>query len=157
MEMYTEEINSEEEDANREAESIQYLKDNFTYEDFWDYLPTQNILKNEFIQTFNDGVGKQIADLYAQERMHSIRQFSNLFAFDVDGTRGGFLESIVFNNIEKEYDIDIFYKNPQWATSFVSYHLEHGKKEKKKVFVIPKKSLRKFNWANKSYEKQVKS
>ena len=90
MEMYTEEINSEEEDANREAESIQYLKDNFLFEDFWDYLPTQKILKNEFIQTFNDNVGKQIADFYAQERMHCIRQLSNLFAFDVDGTRGGF-------------------------------------------------------------------
>ena len=149
--MDTDDIDSEEEDLRREEESVQYLKDNFTFADFWDYSQTRTILKNEYLQIFNDGIGKKIINFYLKEYNYNHRKFSSIFAFDTDGTKAGVLESIVFNHIKKEYDIDIFYKNPEWAKMFVQYHLENDTKKKKKTFIIPKKSLRTFNWGTKTY------
>lgn len=150
--MPEQDLDTDEEDLLIEQEATDNLKKNFTFDDFWDYVPTRNILKNEFLQKFNDTVGRQIADFYAIERNHAHCKLANLFAFDVDGAKGGFLESLVFNHIKKEYDIELFYNNPTWASSFVRWHLENTKKKKKKNFIIPKKSLRTFNWATKSYK-----
>ena len=151
MDEQIENINSEDEDFLREEEDSQYLQDNFTFQDFWNYKPTQDILKNEFIQEFYDTVGKEITEFYLKERDHCVSNLSNLFAFDVDGTKAWILESLVYNHIEKEYDLELFYNNPCWATSFVHYHLENDKKNVKKEITIPKKSLRQFNWATKTY------
>ena len=150
----TKAYDSEEEDRKLEEESVLYLKDNFDFNDFWDYPPTQKILKNEFLQQFNETTAKQILEFYLGERSYYKQKSSNLFAFDSDGTKAGFLESIVFNHIKKDYDIEIFYKYPHWANSFVKYQLENDKKEKKKVFIVPMKSLRTFNWATKTFTKK---
>ena len=152
MDNTQQELDTDEEDYLRDEEASTYLKDNFTFDDFWDYPATRKILQNEFLQTFNDTLGSQIADFYATERNHAHRKMANLFAFDIDGSKGGFLEAMVFNHIKKEYDIEIFYKHPEWARSFVNYHLENEKKKKTPVFIIPKKSLRTFDWATKSYK-----
>ena len=149
--MDTDDIDSEEEDLKHEEESVQYLKDNFTFADFWDYPQTRMILKNEYLQIFNDGIGKKITEFYLKENIYHHRKLSSIFAFDTDGTKAGILESIVFNHIRKEYDIDVFYKNPEWAKAFVQYHLENYTKKKKKEFIIPKKSLRTFDWGTKNY------
>ena len=39
------------------------------------------------------------------------KTLSNIFAFDTDGTKGGWLEAILYNHIRKAYNIEIFYKN----------------------------------------------
>ena len=62
------EIDTDEEDLIIEESAINNLKTNFTFEDFWDYLPTRTILKNEFKQKFKDTVGKKAAFLYSSER-----------------------------------------------------------------------------------------
>lgn len=146
------EMDTDEEDLCIEEGQINNLKKNFTFDDFWDYLPTRTILKNEFRQQFQDTIGKQIALFYETERGEARRTLSNIFAFDTDGTKGGWLEAIVYNHIRKDYDLGIFYKNPEWAKGFVQWHLENSKKKKKRNFVIPSKSLRKFNWGTKKYE-----
>ena len=61
------EIDTDEEDLIIEESAINNLKTNFTFEDFWDYLPTRTILKNEFKQKFKDTVGKKAAFLYSSE------------------------------------------------------------------------------------------
>ena len=146
------ELDTDEEDCLIEEEIVNDLKTKFTFDDFWNYLPTRAILKNEFEQQFQDTVGKQAALLYATERGEASRTLSNIFAFDVDGTKGGYLESILYNHIRKDYDLEIFYKNPEWAKGFVKWHLDNPKKKKMPSFVIPKKALRKFNWGTKKYE-----
>jgi len=146
------EMDTDEEDLYIEEGQINNLKKNFTFDDFWDYLPTRTILKNEFRQQFQDTIGKQIALFYETERGEAHRTLSNIFAFDTDGTKGGWLEAIVYNHIRKDYDLGIFYKNPEWAKGFVQWHLENSKKKMKQNFVIPSKSLRKFNWGTKKYE-----
>ena len=146
------ERDTDEEDLIIEESAIHNLKTNFTFEDFWDYLPTRTIMKNEFRQQFQDTVGKKAALFYSTERQEANRTLSNIFAFDVDGTKGGWLESILFNHIRKKYDLELFYRNPEWARSLVQWHLDNPKKNKVTNFIIPKKSLRTFNWGTKKYE-----
>ena len=146
------ELDTDEEDLMIEDNLINNLKNNFTFDDFWDYLPTRAILKNEFMQQFQDTVGKQTDLFYKIERGEACRTLSNIFAFDTDGTKGGWLEAILYNHIRKDYDLNVFYKNPEWAKGFVKWHLENPKKKKKQNFIIPQKSLRTFNWGTKKYE-----
>ena len=146
------ELNSDEESFLLEENIVNNLKKNFTFDDFWEYLPTRAILKNEFRQQFQDTAGKQMALFYSAERDEAHRTLSNIFAFDTDGTKGGFLESILYNHIRKDYDHSVFYKNPEWAKGFVKWHLDNPKNKKVHNLSIPKKSLRKFNWVTKKYE-----
>ncbi len=146
------ELDTDEEDLIIEEVTINNLKNNFTFDDFWDYLPTRAILKNEFRQQFRETVGKQTGLFYETERGEAHRTLSNIFAFDTDGTKGGWLEAILYNHIRKAYNIEIFYKNPEWAKGFVKWHLDNSKNKKKQNFIIPQKSLRKFNWGTKKYE-----
>jgi len=146
------EIDTDDEDAIQEDEAIKYLKKNFVFKDFWDYGPTRSILKNEFIHDFKDTVGDQAALFYSIERNQAQCTLSNIFSFDTDGTKGGILESIIYNHIRKDYDLEIFYNNPEWADSLVQWHLDNPKERKGPTFIIPKKSMRKFNWGSKKYE-----
>ena len=145
------ELSLEEKDIIQEEESVQYLQDNFTFNDFWKFGPTRTILKNEFIQVFNDTAGAQISQFYLMELDKSKYNESSILAFDRDGIKRGTLESMVYNHIVKDYDIEMFYQNPEWARPLVVYHLENDRVEVKPEFVVPKKAMRTFNWVTKNY------
>ena len=76
------ELDTDEEDLIIEEVTINNLKNNFTFDDFWDYLPTRTILKNEFRQQFQATLGKQATLFYSTERAEAHRTLSNIFAFD---------------------------------------------------------------------------
>ena len=147
------ELSWEEWDARQEEERVEFLKGNFTFFDFWNYEPTQQILKNEYLQKYIDTAGKDIRDFYRREVEHSHSRYSSLFALDPHHTKNGFLESIIYNHIEKEYDIDIFYQNTDWTDGFVVYQLNSKEKKKEGPKMISKKTLRKFDWGTKTYKK----
>ena len=140
-------------DAQEEEKRVQFLKENFSFADYWEYPQTQKILKNEFLQKYIDTAGREIADFYQKELEHSHSKLASLFAFDPHQTKNGFLESIIFNHIEKEYDIEIFYENTDWTDGFVSYHLNSKPEKKASPKTISKKSLRKFDWSSKTFKK----
>ena len=58
--MNEQELDTDEEDLIIEEASINNLKNNFTFDDFWDYLPTRAILKNEFRQQFHETLGNKL-------------------------------------------------------------------------------------------------
>ena len=144
----------EEWDAQEEEERVQFLKENFSLKDFWDYIPTQKILKNEFLQKYTETAGKEIADFYSKQHKYSHSKDASLFALDPHHTKNGFFESLIFNHIKKEYDIEIFYENTDWTDSFVQYQLNSKSPSKDKPKIISKKSLRKFDWVLKTYKKE---
>ena len=148
------ELDWEEWDAQQEEERIQFLKQNFSFSDYWDYGPTQEILKNEFIQKYKETAGKKIAEFYGKEVEHGRLKNASLFALDPYHTKNGFFESLIYNHIEKEYDIDIFYQNTDWTDGFVAYQLNEKEKEKAEPKIISKNSLRKFDWGTKTYKKR---
>ena len=140
-------------DAEQEEERVNFLKENFSFSDFWDYMPTQKILKNEFLQKYSETAGKEITEFYNKEHNYSNSKDASLFALDPHNTKDGFLEGIIFNHIKKDYDIEIFLENTDWTDSFVQYQLNSKTKKKVQPKIISKKSLREFNWTLKTYKK----
>ena len=92
--MHNRDIDSETEEADELERFIENLKTKFTFKHFWDYLPTQKILKNEHLQEFMDGAGKILNAFYSIERGFCKRHQASIFAFR-DNSNGGLLE--VFN------------------------------------------------------------
>ena len=144
-------IDSETEEADELERFIANLKSQFTFKHFWDYLPTQKILKNEHLQDFMDGAGKDINAFYSIERGFCKRHQASIFAFR-DNSNGGALESLIYKHIHKEYDLEIFYNNPQWAKSCVAYYLENKPKAEKKIFNAPTRAFKKFDWKTKTHK-----
>ena len=144
-------IDSETEEADELERFIENLKTKFTFKHFWDYPPTQKILKNEHFQEFKESAGRDINAFNSIERGFCKRHQASIFAFR-DNTNGGFLESLIYNHIHKDYDVAIFYKNPQWAKSCVAYYLDNKPKVKRKIFNAPSRALKKFNWKTKTYK-----
>ena len=143
-------IDTDEEDALEEADLINCLK-GMTFKHFWDYKPTREILKNNLIQTYKDTAGVEIMKFYNSERHECEINQGNIFGFK-DNSNGGILESLVFNHLRKEYDINFFYDNPDTARSCVSYYRDNQPKKEKKVFKPPSKVFKKFDWATKTHK-----
>ncbi len=61
-------LDSAEEEEDEQEKFVETLKKEYTFKHFWDYLPTQKILKNEHLQDFMDGAGKDINAFYSIER-----------------------------------------------------------------------------------------
>ena len=140
---------SEEEESEREK-LIETLKKEYTFKHFWEYIPTQKILKNEHLQDFMDNAGKDINAFYLIEREFCKRQQASIFAFR-DNSNAGALEGLIYKHIHKDYDLEIFYKNPEWARSCIAYYLENKPKEKKKVFNAPASALKTFDWGKRKH------
>ena len=145
------ELTWEEWEQETQEKQIQFLENNFTFTHFWNYSPTREIIKNNFLQTYIETLAKEVADFYASEHHSNNGFFSSLLSFDDDGSKGGILESIIYNNIEKDYDLDMFYENPELASSLVVHYMSLKPKEKKPT-VLSKKTLRSFDWNTKTYK-----
>jgi len=144
-------LDSSEEEEDEYENFIKTLKTEYTFKHFWDYLPTQKILKNEYLQGFMDSAGKDIKTFYSIEREFCKRHQASIFAFR-DNSNGGNLEGLIYKHIHKDYNLEIFYKNPDWARSCVSYYLENKPKVEKKVFNAPRRALKKFDWKTKTHK-----
>ena len=144
-------LDSAEEEEDEQEKFIETLKKEYTFKHFWDYLPTQKILKHEHLQDFMDGAGKEINAFYAIEREFCKRHQASIFAFR-DNSNGGALEGLIYQHIHKDYNLDIFYKNPDWARSCVAYYLENKPKVERKNFNAPARALKKFDWKTKTHK-----
>lgn len=154
MEEYNEKYeiyDSEEEECIEMEEKRQLLKQ-FTFNDFWEYNPTKKIIQNDFIQQFIDTAGQEIIGLYIEETKYCKQQLASLFSFDYNGTNREILSAIVFNNIKKDYNLDVFDDDPNIANSFI-YYQQH--REKKKYNIkrnLPINATKKFDWGTKTYK-----
>ena len=152
--MQSDEIDSDEEDFLNHENQKKYLKDNFTFKDFWEYKPTRTMIKNEFIQKFDDTCGDKVTQFYNDEKRFWNKRFASIFALDSYGTRAGILRGIIFNHIKKDYSIDFLNENPEWAQGFVQYKFENAnKKVKRKPKIIPKKFLKTYDWGGEKNKK----
>lgn len=138
----------EEEENERLQKKISEIK-KFTLENFLNFPPTKKLILDEHYQKFLDTAGKNLSIFYNEEHIHTHRLQSSLFHFDTDKTQGGKLNSIVYNNIKKIYDLEQFYSNPNLAQPLITY--ENNKpKENKKIFKPVKKKV--FDWKTKTYK-----
>ena len=150
---YDSATDTEEEEEQFFLDKVNNLKQTYTMDHFMNYVPTNKILKNNFEEVFNKKAGDDIQKFYLEEWQRSKRRQSSMMAFDNDGKIGAAIASIVFKHIQKNYTLDIFYENPELADDMIQFYKEKVE-EKHQPKIIPKKSLRIFNWGTRSFSTQ---
>jgi len=143
------EISLEEEDELIRKSKFQKIKKQFSLFHFLNFEPTKKLIENDYIQKYLDTAGKEISNFYTDLHYYNQLEYSTIFRFDNNKIAAAELSSIVFNNIKKEYNLDIFEDNPSLANSLIE-HEKNKSKQTKKQFIPVKKRI--FNWKTKTYD-----
>jgi hypothetical protein len=79
--------------------------------------------------------------------------------YDQNATKLGLLSSLVYDNIEKEYDLEVFYDDPILADSLVEKYDEIKRREEEEkrlrrleILAETPNACKKFDWATKTYK-----
>lgn len=92
------------------------IKQTFNQSDFLNNIKTRTILDDEFRKTFYNLVQDKLFSFYEELRFKENDLASGIFRYDNGGEGFANLMEIIFNNIVKQYDFEIFYLNPDLAT-----------------------------------------
>jgi len=120
-------MDSGDEDFDERAE---FLKENFTLDDFLKDNKTYNILETNFIWKVEKDLYGELEDFYKEEVDYNKSRHSLLFANEKNYKGVGILQGVVHRCLEKEYDLNIFYDNPSYATSMIDNYNNRIKEEK---------------------------
>ena len=148
-------LSSEEDDSDwekEEEEIVDKIKKTYTLEQFMECPKTKKWLEDDHYQKFLDSCGKEASLFYEGERKIYRSQMSSLFKFDTDGCMGGELSSIIYNNIVKDYNLEMFYEDASLVGPLKTYLKKKEEEGNKKCIRAPKNATRKFNWATKTYD-----
>ena len=132
-------------------EKIKMLKNSFTEKDFLSCDKTSQILIEEHISEFELNCVPNINTLYAYYRDNMQGLCATPLYYDIHNEFNHMLHRIVYNHINKKYNLDIFYNNPDLANPLiakVNAVLETTKKSK----IINVDVNKKFDWGTKTYK-----
>lgn len=131
----------------------QFLENTFVLEDYLSCDQTRKILYDNHRKDFDETLRKALIDVFNDYKVRADDFGFSFFRNDreqeketEDDTCLELIE-IVYDYIEKEYDLDLFYNDPILAKPLVILHENRVPEEKKRVNIVSKK----FNWATKTY------
>ena len=139
---------SDEDDVLKEET---YLRENLTEDDFLNYEPTRDLLYENFMETLERGLLKNVEIFYEAERKEMVNCISNMFYYDQHGSFISELNGIIYFHIKQEYNLELIYDNPHIARPLIKNYDDIMNRNKKKE--EPKKNQKKeeikkdFNWA----------
>jgi hypothetical protein len=119
-----ESYNSEEE-TFKKIEKIKKIK----LEEFLNFPKTRKILEIEHLDNYFDNCEKDIIKLYSKIKKHCKEQMSSALKYDNSSKGIGMITGLVYKYIDKKYDLEIFEKNPELASSLIA-KLEENKNKK---------------------------
>ena len=149
----------EDSDSDSDHAPANFLKEKFSIKDYLKHHETKSILDQMHLWTFSDKCEKGIINYYVNEAKESGKMHTSIFAYDRDGHHAGTLAGIVFNAIEPEYDLTIFYDYPHLAQSLVSNYESIKEEEEKErlrrqrdIYLSTKNVGKIFDWGTKTYK-----
>ena len=142
-------------EEEQEEHDRNILKDLFTLNDFLECDATRLRLENEHLLTFEQTCEPNIEAFYGRLRGNMQSKYATPFAYDVNNDFNCILTTMVYGHINKKYDLNVFYDCPILAKPLVDqidYILEKRfEVNKKKKNNIKLTSVKKYNWATKTY------
>ena len=150
-----EEERAERYDVDEYSELGQALKDRFSLKDFLSCYETRQILEDVFRERFEEKLEQALCGLYERVRKDHIEQATGILANDRGGIGCGQFINLVWDGIEKDYDLKVFYDEPELATPLLNSiddikeqeaQLKQTKLQERFV-----KANRAFDWKNKRY------
>lgn len=147
--MDEEEILSEDPVMNAILKQEEYLRENYTEKDFLNNKKTREILFNNFIETFDRNLSKQVESFYETERTDMVNSISNMFYYDTQGYFISELKGIILSHINPKFDLEILYECPHLASHMINDNYENKVVKVKEQVIIEKKEkvASDFNWA----------
>ena len=115
------------EDLEFFSEQCEYLMTMYNLDDFLKCNATNKILQEEHNYNFEKYMEPKILNFYNIMKNETFIKNSNLFKKDKGGNASGELVAIIFNNLNKKYNLDIFYNNPELASPLIEMEKENKK------------------------------
>lgn len=116
---HEENISDKEYDEFVEQEEIEFLKNNFTLKDYLNCAQTRDVLEEHREEKFETDLLNPICDLYG-EIWHECREHLYIMLARDEDCEGGIeILNLIEKYCEKEYDINIFYKNTYLAKPLI--------------------------------------
>ena len=109
------------------SEQGEYLMTMYNLDDFLKCNATKKILQEEHCYNFDKYMEPKILHFYNIMKNESFIDNSNLFKKDKGGDAEGELITIIYNNLKKKYDLNIFYNNPELASPLIEMEKENKK------------------------------
>ena len=132
------------------------LKTEFTLDDFLSCEETCEILSNEHYWDYEKKCLPQIENFYEKTLFELRNKSSTTLYYDIHNDFAGELSGMVYKNIKKEYDLNIFYDCPDLANPLIGKANQplSTKNIKKKVNIVNLSSNtnKKFDWESKTYK-----
>lgn len=132
------------------------LQTEFTLDDFLNCKDTCEILTNEHYWDYEKKCIPQLETFYEKTLFELRNKSSTPLYYDIHTEFAGELSFIVYKNIKKEYDLNIFYDCPDLANPLIdeATQLSSTKKIKKRVNIVNLSSNtnKKFDWGSKTYK-----
>ena len=122
------EVFTDDEEENNELEKIDKIK-KIKLEDFLAFPKTRKILEIQNLDNFFENCEKDIKKYYSKVKKHCKEQMSSALKFDISSKGIGEITGLVYKYIDKDYNLEIFYENPELASSLLA-KLQENKNRK---------------------------
>ena len=106
------------EDITFYSKQGEYLEDMFTLSDFLREPTTRQILEENAQRDFQAHIPDSIKD-YHDNIAAIVKEHSRLFHRDRRGLAVQDIIFAIYKNVEKKYELDVFYKNPSLASALL--------------------------------------
>lgn len=120
-------MNTEDENIGYFNASGEYLEDLFKLSDFLTEPTTRQILEDNHNELFEKHIEPKIEELYNYIKSH-ISDKTRLLHRDNRGIFLSKLLNIIYYSVNKNYDLEIFYNNPELASNLVANYKNNIKK-----------------------------
>jgi len=141
---------------NENDEKILHKKQlsNYTLQDYLDCPETKQLLETEFYLKFESELSDKIKGIYENFCFSKNLESSNIMSKDLDGTKNNIFFNLIYKEIEKQYDLDIFYNEPTLAFPMINSKKKNNLTNLEEINENRKQSKnlnKKFDWNKKEF------
>jgi hypothetical protein len=157
---YIQPENHDDSDIESDTEIVKILKTKFELDDYLKCEETREILEEQWLIKFYKQCEKDLWDFYEEEQKEQHANSSSILHYDKYNSYAGHLSSLVFEYIEPQYDLQIFYDYPELAQPLIDTFEDKARLEEEERKRLIRENYEKnvkhkgktFNWATKSYK-----
>lgn len=106
-------------DLEHYSKEGEFLEEYFKLKDFLACNETKKILEADHYNKYENQIEPEIINLYNFFKKNLDNNGINILKKDNGGSACGELISIIYNNLDKNYDLTLFYQNPELAQSLL--------------------------------------
>lgn len=141
------------------SEEVEFMKENFTLEDFLAFKPTQEILEQTRIWDFDKKCNELLEKFYMAEVDFCKCNISTLFINETDYSNRGYFNAIVAHHVKPVYNLDVIYDDLSLCKLFMEQHqdrrVEIERERMQKLHDTYEKTDgagKTFDWSTNSYK-----